>query len=354
MTGIETPDPPAATARAGSGSLSSPESDPADPIESRNVVSISRRLDERFDVDDIDAPASGDASATDRPTPAADPVVASSRGDSSGADSSSMVEPAMRSSSGTVRPAVETRPGGTRFVELPLERLAAAGFVTPDVTKSRLTEEFRRVKRPILRRMAGEATAGGHPNIIMVTSSVTGEGKTYTAINLAMSLAAERERTVLLVDADVIKGSAGMELGIDRERPGLTDLLNGDLELHDVILGTDVPDLRFLPAGTPNDDATELLSSERMRRVVDELAERYADRIVLLDCPPMLQTNEANVIAEYAGQVVFVVAGEETAQRLVVEALGHFDEEKPVGVLLNKASNVASRYGYGGYGYDDD
>ena len=241
--------------------------------------------------------------------------------------------------------------GADRVVALPLRDLAARGFLTPDAPKGRLSEEFRRVKRPILRSIADAAETDAHRNVVMITSSVAGEGKTYTAINLAMSLAAERKRTVLLVDADVLKGSAGAVLGIDGDRPGLIDVLDDEhLDIADVMLATDVPNLRVVPAGRRDEHTTELLSSPRMSDLIDELARRYGDRIIVLDCPPMLQTNEANVIADHAGQVVFVVAGEETDQRLVLEAMNRFDEDKSVGVLLNKASGNSAAYGYD-YGY---
>ena len=234
-----------------------------------------------------------------------------------------------------------------RVVALPLERLAAEGFITPGIAKGRLSEEFRRVKRPVLRAIADSAATGGHRNVVMITSSVTGEGKTYTAVNLAMSLAMERERTVLLVDADVLKGSAGRVLGVERDRPGLTDVLSDErIDIADVMLVTDVPDLRFVPAGRRDEQTTELLSSPRMRELIAELSRRYSDRIIVLDCPPMLETNEANVIAEHAGQVIFVVAGEETDQRLVLEATRRFDEDQSVGVLLNKASGNGATYDY--------
>ena len=236
-----------------------------------------------------------------------------------------------------------------RVIDLPFEHLARQGFITPNLAKGRLSEEYRRVKRPILRAITDGVSGDGHPNIVAVTSSVAGEGKTYTAINLAMSLAMERDRTVLLLDADVLKGTAGRTLGVESDSPGLTDVLSDDeADLADVILGTDLPNLRLVPAGRSTDRATELLSSVRMRELVGELAVRYADRIVVLDCPPILQTNEASVIVEHAGQVVFVVAAEETDRRSVFEALNQFDERSSVSVLLNKTrARGASYYDYG-------
>lgn len=243
-----------------------------------------------------------------------------------------------------------------RSIELPLEALAEAGFLTPAVSRGRLREEFRRIKRPLLKSVDGavhetvRGPGGAHPNIIAVTSSVMGEGKTFSAINLAMSLAMERGRTVLLIDADTYKGTASRTLGVGSDRPGLTDLLAGDAAPDEVIASTDVAALSFMPAGSAREETTELLSSPRMREIVDELAGRCPERLVVLDCPPVLQTNEANVIIEYAGQVVFVVAGEETSQALVLEAMRRFDEGQKVGILMNKARGGSAAYGYD-YGY---
>ena len=233
---------------------------------------------------------------------------------------------------------------------LSFSALAARGFITPDTPKGQLTEEYRRIKRPLLKRMKGTSTGSGL-NVIMVTSSVQGEGKTYTAINLAVSLAQEKKRSVLLIDADVVKGTAGRELGVPGDEPGLLDLLSQTYShANQVIMSTNIPNLAFMPAGKADEQANELLTSERMRSYIDALARESAERVIVLDCPPLLQTNEANVLAEYAGQIVFVVAEQQTSQSLVQEALTHLDKDKYVGMLLNKSSRAGAGYGYG-YGY---
>ncbi len=237
---------------------------------------------------------------------------------------------------------------------LPIDELEASGHLTPGTPKNALTEQYRRIKRPLLRNLDEAPAAGANgqagANVIMVTSSVEGEGKTYTAINLAISLAMERDRTVLLVDADVIKGSASRRLGLAEDAPGLIELLIDDrLDAGELITPTDVPDLRVLPAGGDDERATELLSSGAMSALMKELSTRYADRIIVLDCPPMLAATEASAIAAHVGQVVFVVAEGETAQHDVDEALGRFDAGRYVGVLMNKVRggvNKAYKYGY--------
>ncbi len=239
------------------------------------------------------------------------------------------------------------------ILELPLRNLLLDGFLVPDTPKGRMTEEYRRIKRPLLKNLAKESRPD-NSNIVMITSSVTGEGKTYTAINLAMSFALERDRTVLLIDADVIKGSAGKILEVSPSALGLTDLLAGDCsDMGQAVLPTNVPSLSFMPAGSLHENTNELLSSSNMTLCINELAEQYSDRIIVVDSSPLLQTNEANILAEHAGQIVFVVAEADTPQKLVTQALDHIDKDKYVGILLNKSNAARHNYGYGyAYGYE--
>ena len=239
-----------------------------------------------------------------------------------------------------------------KSLSLSFSSMAAKGFITPDTPKGRLTEEYRRIKRPLLKHMHGASSgAGSRLNVIMVTSSVQGEGKTYNAINLAISLAKEKNHSVLLIDADVVKGTAGRELGVSPDEPGLLDLLSQNYsQPSQLIMNTNIPRLAFMPAGQTDEQANELLTSGRMRSYIDKFAMESAERIIVLDCPPILQTNEANVLAEYAGQIVFIVAEQQTSQSLVQEALSYLDEDKYVGLLLNKSTRAGAGYGYG-YGY---
>jgi len=256
----------------------------------------------------------------------------------------------------------------SRIHPLNLERLRRMGILTPDVKRSQLAEEYRLIKRPLLGTIDGKgAEVVANANLIMVTSALPGEGKTFSALNLAMSLAMERDRTVLLVDGDVAKPTAATRMGIEA-KAGLIDLLAGSRQsLGEVMVQTDVPNLRVLPAGARHERATELLASERMARVMDELSTRYRDRVVIFDSPPLLLSSESAVLADRMGQIILVVAAEQTLQHLVSEALGRLAEEKIVGLLLNKyrpglgneygyGSAYGYRYGYGygyGYGYAD-
>jgi len=233
---------------------------------------------------------------------------------------------------------------------LPFEKMQNAGFVTPESKKGKLTEEYRRIKRPLLKNMRGEMITNGLKNVIAVTSSISGEGKTYSAVNLAISMALETERTVLLLDADVVKGAAASLFSISRDQPGLTDVLSDEsIEVADVIMTTNVDNLFFMSGGMLKSNTNELLASDVMGNLIVELASRYDDRIIILDCPPILQTNEANILVDYAGQVVFVVAEEETRQKQVLNAIDQIDEEKYVGVLVNKSRSRVGNYDYYGH-----
>src|SRR5205823_5845574 len=165
-----------------------------------------------------------------------------------------------------------------------LERMRNMGMVTAAAGRTAVVEEFRVIKRPLLKRAFSERTHRDKPNnLIMVTSSLPGEGKTYTAINLAMSIAMELDHTVLLVDADVARPSVLRTLGLPNQR-GLMDILVDDkLDMADVMLRTNVDTLSILPAGTSTPRATELLASSTMSNLVNEIASRYPDRIVIFD-----------------------------------------------------------------------
>ncbi len=252
--------------------------------------------------------------------------------------------------------------GSGKVVELDLSGLRDAGLVDPKSNKvNRTTEEFRRIKRPLLVNVRGEgASVVPNANMIMVSSALSGEGKTFTSINLAMSIAMEMDRTVLLVDADVAKPDVTARLGVQAEK-GLIDVLQDDrITLPDVLLRTDIPKLTLLPSGSRHVHSTELLASERMRQLTLELSSRYPDRIVIFDSPPLLLTSEARVLAALMGQVVMVVEESMTPQHAVKEAIEMLQDNEIVGLVLNKgrhgsASDGYSGYsgygGYGGYGY---
>jgi exopolysaccharide/PEP-CTERM locus tyrosine autokinase len=245
------------------------------------------------------------------------------------------------------------RTGAGLVIALDRARLREEGFLAPEDQRRQMADEYRRIKRPLLANAFGVGvpkTADG--NLILVTSAVPGEGKTHTCINLALSLAAERDRTVLLVDGDAPKPHISTLFGVDR-MPGLLDALaEGGPQLDELLIPTDIPRLTVLPAGKWTEYSTELLASKRMFELCHEMAQRYPDRIVLIDSPPLLASTEGQVIAAIAGQVVMVVAENSTARDDVRSALALLDEQKPINAILNKSERpIMGGYYYGGYGY---
>jgi receptor protein-tyrosine kinase len=242
-------------------------------------------------------------------------------------------------------------------VKLDMEGMRAAGVVTSYTDRSHIAEEFRLIKRPLLLKAFAQPPDDiANGNLIMVTSSRAGEGKTFCAVSLAMSIAQERDLTVLLVDADVAKPDIPRVLGIETNK-GLVDLIADDhdsLDLSDVLVRTDLENLTLLPAGRQHHLATELLASEKMDKFVKDIARRYSDRVVIFDSPPVLQSSVPGVLALHVGQVLFVVEAEHTGQPSVDTALGLISSCKDISLLLNKApqSGKNDRFGaYYGYGY---
>jgi exopolysaccharide/PEP-CTERM locus tyrosine autokinase len=234
--------------------------------------------------------------------------------------------------------------------------LQAAGLLSPP-EQERLTEnQFRKIKRPVIANAVGKGLAAAVPNghLVMLTSALPGEGKTFSSINLAFSLAREKDLEVLLIDADVAKPNVSNVFGM-QDVPGLLDALADEsLEVESLILRTDVDGLSILSAGhCESDTATELLASSRMEELVAHIAERNRRRIVVFDSPPLLLTNESQVLATLVGQIILVVRAGITPKPAVLEAVGLIGETVPVGLVLNQ-SRVATKggyYGYGSYGY---
>jgi protein-tyrosine kinase len=258
---------------------------------------------------------------------------------------------AARSAAAPAQPAAASREPVSRLVQLDLAALKAKGFVTPMAPRATIADQFRVIKRPLLANATGKGAAVVHQgNLIMVTSAMAGEGKTFTAINLAMSIAMELDHRVLLVDADVARPSLMEELGLPATH-GLLDLLLDERRaVSDVLLRTNVDKLSLLPSGTPHPRATELLASDAMAVLLEEMAQRYPDRIIVFDSPPLLQTTEARVLASHMGQVVMVVQAEKTLQSQVRHAMTTI-ESCPVKLLLLNQARGGDQDAYG-YGYD--
>ena len=232
------------------------------------------------------------------------------------------------------------KPGARQAVELDLAAMREAGLVTAASGRTSLLEDFRVIKRPLLQRAFSQAQGTRPNNLIMITSSLPGEGKTYCAINLAMSIAMELDHTVLLVDADVARPSVLRTLGLPAQR-GLMDILVDDkLDLADVMLRTNVDTLSILPAGTSTPRATELLASSTMSNLVNEIAHRYPDRVIIFDSPPLLLTSESRVLASHMGQIVMVVEAQGTTQQAVKESLRQLEGCSNVNLIYNKARDI--------------
>ena len=243
----------------------------------------------------------------------------------------------------------------SRRIDIDLDALAAAGIVSPNAPRSRIADQFRVIKRPLISNAMSKGAARVlNGNLIMVSSALPGEGKTFTAINLAMSMATEMDYTVMLVDADVARPSVMSVLGLP-EGPGLLDLVQDERrDLSSMLLKTNINKLTLLPSGTPHARATELLASDAMARLLADMATRYADRIIIFDSPPLLPTTEARVLATHMGQVVMVVQAESTLRADVEQALATIEACPVKLMLLNKASTSAREiYGYG-YAYGQE
>lgn len=242
----------------------------------------------------------------------------------------------------------------SRRVEVDMHALEKSGFIRPDAPRSQLADEYRVIKRPLIDNAMGKgATRIKDGNLIMITSALPGEGKTFTAANLAMSIAMELDHTVMLVDADVARPSLLQKLGIPAARGLLDVLVDDSIDLSHVLLRTNVEKLTILPSGTQHARATELLASEGMTRLLEEMATRYADRIIIFDSPPLLVTTEARTLASHMGQVVMVVKAEGTTMSDVKHALATIEACPIKLMLLNQAAvSRQDAYGYGyGYGY---
>ena len=242
-------------------------------------------------------------------------------------------------------------------IEIDLNRLRLAGMVVPDSESSRIAEEFRIIKRPLLLKAFAKGSdriENGH--VIMVTSARPDEGKSFVALNLAMSLASEPNLNVLLVDADFHNPTVPLGLDFKAERGLIDALLDETVDLGDMLLRTNLNNLTILPAGRRHPNATELLASKRMVQLVDEIARRYSDRVIVFDSPPVLAASEPSVLALHVGQIAFVVEAEATGRRAIEEALSMVSGCKNISLILNKrrgwmgSEHFGAYYGYGGYG----
>jgi receptor protein-tyrosine kinase len=237
-------------------------------------------------------------------------------------------------------------PGPTAIDAVALER---AGMVDWSRTRSRVSEEFRLVQRQILRNaFAPPGAEPGFTNLLMVTSARPGEGKSFTAINLAGSIARQGNNHVLLVDADSKRDSMCYPMGL-ADAPGLLDLAaNPRLDPGPMIVKTPIEQLSILPIGRERERSPVLFSSQEMIRLIQSLGRRYADRLLVLDAPPCLSTSDPAVLAPVVGQILFVVEAERTQRDEIEASLDLLQACPTIALVLNK-QQISSRYTFGAY-----
>lgn len=231
--------------------------------------------------------------------------------------------------------------------------LKEKGYLIDTRERQPIENELRQIKRKLLNNAFGKnAKLLKHPNLIMVTSPKPNEGKSFISINLALSIALEQDKTVLLVDADVLRPSVNRELGIEQTNGLIEYLLKDDEEVSNVIFNTNIDKLKLIPAGKPHHLSNELLASEKMVLLADELANRYPDRVVIFDCPPLIGISETLVLSNLVGQAVIVVEESKTSIASIQEATKPLNDELALGIVLNKAIRTHKEV-YGYYGYDE-
>jgi receptor protein-tyrosine kinase len=255
-----------------------------------------------------------------------------------------------------VQPPIESR-ADDNSNRLILDKVALEerGFLIDTGTRKSIKDELRQIKRKLLNNAFGSASKTlERSNLVMISSSKPNEGKTFISINLALSIALEQDKTVLLIDADVLRPSINRELGF-QETAGLIEYLLGQkTDLSEIMYSTNIDKLKVIPAGVPHHLSNELLASDKMEALANELAERYPDRIVIFDCPPLIGVTETLVLANLMGQALVVVEESKTTLADVQEATKHLSEDLALGLVLNKAiKSHKDLYGYYGYGYSD-
>jgi protein-tyrosine kinase len=230
-------------------------------------------------------------------------------------------------------------------------RLASFGIAIPSSARSRTVEEFRLVKRNLMAAWSQSDLTGDRRSgrLIMITSARPGEGKTFTSINLALAFASERDVKALLVDVDTQHPGLPKIFGIPGEK-GIVDVLAGNLELSEVLIQTNLPNLMLLPAGRGGPHVPELLSSREMGALLVELMQRLSDRFIIIDTPPCMASSDAAALAPLVGQIVFVVEAHSTQQAEVEAALSMLSACPQISLLLNKSDTLASEH-FGSYGY---
>ncbi len=243
----------------------------------------------------------------------------------------------------------------TKRLTIDSDALRAAGYL-PEAGHDRpFAEQYRQIKRPLIEKaMSGSREGTGDYRLIMVSSALPGDGKTFTSLNLALSMARERDVSVLLIDADIPKRHLSEIFGIDSEI-GLTDALTDEtLDVESLVMVSNIRGFSILPSGKFVEGGAELLTSNRMRQLVNSLTTYSPRRLLIMDAPPLLITSEGRALLKVAGQTLLVVRAGHTPRQAVQDALALFDEKQEGGIVLNEAETELTDgyYGYGDYGKD--
>lgn len=254
-----------------------------------------------------------------------------------------------------VRAPMPSGPVARNRVTINRERLSAQNFIVPDGPVTGLSEEFRIVKRQLLLAARGGkgVDALPHGERILVCSANPNEGKTFCAINLAISMASEKDNRVLLVDADFAKPSVLSTLGIEKHRGFMDALADPACDAESLVLQTDIDGLSILPAGSQTNQDTEYLAASRTAEIIDQLTRNDPARIIIFDSPPALAASPASVLALHVGQTLMIVHADVTNDSALRDALGLLSGCEHVQLLLNrtKFSPTGRKFGnYYGYG----
>ena len=222
----------------------------------------------------------------------------------------------------------------SKRIRIDLNALRDKGYFPEAGLERRFADHYRQIKRPLIEKaLTGAADA----RLFIITSAFPGDGKTFTSINLGLSIARERDASLLLVDADLPRANISRVLGLEHD-PGLTDaLLDERCDVESLLVGTDIRGLDVLPTGKFVDNATELLASARMGQIVARLIARNPRRLVLLDASPLLGSSEAHALVRLPGQVIIVVRSGVTPRHAIIEAVALLDRNRLRGIVLNEA-----------------
>ena len=242
---------------------------------------------------------------------------------------------------------LELRPAHKR-IAVDFGRLRTFGYLPEQGQERRFADYCHRIKRPLIDRALG-SNSPADSRLILLSSALPGDGKTLVTLNLALSMARERDISVLLVDGDLPKARISHVLGL-RDKMGLLDALKDDtLDVESLVLDTDVTNLEVLPAGQFSEGAAELLASARMRDIATRLISRHPKRLVLFDSAPLLVSSEARALAPIPGQVILVARARHTPRRSIADAIAQIDKKKLQGLVLNDARELGLEHGYYDY-----